>query len=364
MACLRRDVKYSEHSIVGESPVLPPRRLYGVLVRWDPSHGVVQDDLHVGVLVVAQPFIERDDGLPPPQAVGESLVEVVLPPDESAQLDSLDYRIQVRMVQYGMNRSGQRDVPEEVPGDVWRRVPAVLVMVHHGEYPQAGDVSGPVVQTPFSVGELLSEVNGLSDSTWGRCEMAMLRSPLSRLKMLASTSNLVNSPQRNRTSDFPCATITWSVSIEIISQMVDDVPDVHVGQVRDASQVAAHVAVAVVVVSARPDDQVDGGHAPVSVGIDTNDVHVLGIQGLEQRGVVRRHDQLSGDLGDHLVQQVQDQLVVDAAVELVDERHPAQTAPQYAREQGDQLGYASRLESMFYAPDASGDESVEAQAVL
>ena len=146
--------------------------------------------------------------------------------------------------------------------------------------------------------------------------------------------------------------------------MVDDVPDVHAGQVRDAAQVATHVAVAVVVVPARPDDRVDGGHAPVSVGIDPDDVRAPRIQGLEQRGVVRRHDQLPGDLGDHLVQQVQDQLVVDAAVELVDERHSAQTAPQYAREQGDQLGYASRLKSMFYAPDASGDESVEAQAVL
>ena len=114
---------------------------------------MVQEDLHVGLLVVAQPFIERDDGLPPPQAVGESLVEVVLPPDESAQPDSLDHRIQVRMVQHGMNRSSQRDVSKEVPGDVWQRVPVVPVMVHHGEYPQAGDVPRPVVQTPPSVGE-------------------------------------------------------------------------------------------------------------------------------------------------------------------------------------------------------------------
>ena len=65
----------------------------------------------------------------------------------------------------------------------------------------------------------------------------MLCSPLSRLKMLASMSNLVNSPQRSRTSDFPCATITWLVPIQIVSQSVDDALDVQAGKMRDAAQI-------------------------------------------------------------------------------------------------------------------------------
>ena len=158
--------------------------------------------------------------------------------------------------------------------------------------------------------------------------------------------------------------ITWSVPIEIIPQVIYDASHVDAGQVRDATQVAAHVAVAVVVVPARPGYRVDRGNAPVPVGVDPDDVCASGIQLLQQRCVVGGHDQLSGDGGDHLVQQVQDQFVVDAAVELVHERHPAAAASQNAREQGDQLGHSPGFESIPYASDAPGDEPVEAQAVF
>lgn len=114
---------------------------------------MVQEDLHVRVLIVAEPFVERDDSLSPPQAVGELLIEVILPADEPAETYALDHRIQVRMVQHRMHRLRQRDVPEKVPGDVGQHVPVVAVMVHHGEYPQAGDVSRSVVQPSPSVGE-------------------------------------------------------------------------------------------------------------------------------------------------------------------------------------------------------------------
>lgn len=81
-------------------------------------------------------------------------------------------------------------------------------------------------------------------------EMAMLCSPLSRLKMLVSMSDLVNGSQRSRTFDFPCATITWSVPIEIVSQSVDDAPDVQADQVRDAAQIPADAPVPDVVACA------------------------------------------------------------------------------------------------------------------
>lgn len=82
----------------------------------------------------------------------QPVIELDLVPRPSVP-DPFHDGVQVRTVDYRDDPVMQRASAEQVAADVTAEVPVVAVMVHHGEYPQAGDVSRSVVQPSPSVGE-------------------------------------------------------------------------------------------------------------------------------------------------------------------------------------------------------------------